>query len=358
MAADAESSSQEKKEEPKEPAEEEPAPDPVPESAETVPEEQEEAKETPQDAEPPSEPEPAPSPETRNVDATPMPVERTILNPKTPVVTGAWVDTPGPRTAARPASKERSPSPPPEKSNPRRDKSLERRPAHVKEETAPTTTIEVIRPQLPRSALQALVEEAKSHPRRPSADYGDSTINSLEDLITSLPDTPQADEDTLQGLQLPTAEPRNEGERQRQQELVHLYRMNDRLRAARCSIRDASRGMKRVEDQVEHVDEGGQQYATKIVYKSCLCADGHGGFSLWKWWRSFFWQDRLKSLRCDKNSVLKVCGGLTGLGIFTMLFCMWWVGEEVAWYVVFLSLSLSFILYPFPPFFFFNTSFY
>jgi hypothetical protein len=333
VTADAESTPQEKKEEPKEPVEEEPAPDSVPESAETVPVKQEEAKETPQDAEPPSEPEPAPSPETRTVDATPMPVERTILNPKTPVVTGAWVDTPGPRTAARPTSKERSPSPPLEKSNPRRDKSPERRTTHVDEETAPTTAIEVIRPQLPRSALQALVEEAKSHPRRPSADYGDSTINSLEELITSLPDTPQADEDTLQGLQLPTAEPRNEGERQRQQELVHLYRMNDRLRAARCSIRDASRGMKRVEDQVEHVEEMGEN-GTKIVYKTCVCSStSHQNFSMWKWWKSLFWQERLKTLRCTENSAWRVWGGLTGLGIFALMFCMWWVGEEVAWYV-------------------------
>jgi hypothetical protein len=321
MAADAQSSSTEKKE----PVEDEAKPDAVPESAETPPAEQEEAK----DAEQPSEPVPETPAEVLDVDATPMPVERPVLNPKTPVVTGAWVDTPGPRTASRPASKERSPSPQPKKSNPPKNQSPERRTTHVEDETAETLAIEVVRPQLPRSALQALVEDAKSQGRRHSADYGDSTINSLEGLITP---NSQVDEDTLQGLQLPTSEPRNEGERQRQQELVHLYRMNDRLRAARTSIRDASRGMKRVEDQVEHVEEG--ENGTKIVYRACICStSSHQNFSMWKWWKSLFWQEHLKTLRHTEKSAWRVWGGLTSLGIFLMLVGMWWVGEEVAWYV-------------------------
>ncbi|KAG9192288.1 hypothetical protein G6011_11022 [Alternaria panax] len=179
--------------------------------------------------------------DAHNADATPMPKERPVLNPKTPVVTGAWVDTPGPRTVPRPAVTSRSRSRSPKKGS-----------APRAGEPSEAVTIEPVRPQLPKSALQSLVDEAKSKGRRPSIDYGDSTINSLEDLITPSTESPM-EEDTLQGLQLPTETPRNEAERQRQQELQHLYRMNDRLRAARTSIRDASRGMKRVEDQVDEL---------------------------------------------------------------------------------------------------------
>jgi hypothetical protein len=323
--------------------EEAPVEDAVAEPAASRPEVQPEQTKS-QEAVRQSEKVPETAAEAEDVDATPMPKERTVLNPKTPVVTGAWVDTPGPRTILRPTSKERSPSRSPKKSNTRRNKSLEKKhPASAAEEedaladeVADTIVAEVTRPKLPGSALQALVEEAKSS----SADYGDSTINSLEDLITPLAESPEMDEgegDTLQGLQLPTGTPKNEAERQRNQELLHLHRMNDRLRAARTSIRDASRGMKRVEDQVEHVDDGepGSSGKTNIVYTTCPCAvDGHEqSFSMWRWWKSFFWQDRLKTRRQTRNSWWKKLGGLTALSMFLMLFFTYWISEEIAWYV-------------------------
>ncbi|KAF1947845.1 hypothetical protein EJ02DRAFT_6574 [Clathrospora elynae] len=309
--------------------EEAPAPEPE------VQPEHEEPKETPQTAERPSEPAPVPkTAEAEHVDTTPMPVERSILNPKTPVVTGAWVDTPGPRTARKPVSTERSPSRSPKKSSPRKSRSLVKAPTPTVEEAVEHVPAEAVRPQLPSSALHALVQEAKTHGRRQSADYGDSTINSLEELITPLPESlrVEMEEDTLQGLQLPTGVPRNEAERQRQQELLHLHRMNDRLRAARTSIRDASRGMKRVEDQVEHVDEGESGAKVKVVHRDCPYAtDGHEQtFSLWRWWKSFFWQQRLKTFRQTSNSRWKIWGGLTTLGIFLSFFFMWWISEEIA----------------------------
>ncbi|KAI4633120.1 hypothetical protein J4E80_000483 [Alternaria sp. BMP 0032] len=227
---------------------------------------------------------------TEQVEATPMPKERPALNSKTPVVTGAWVDTPGPRTVQRPAVASRSRSLSPKKGSPRKQ-----RPSEKAEEPSEAMPVEPVRPQLPKSALQALVDEAKSQDRRPSADFGDSTINSLEDLIAPSGES-QIDEDTLQGLQLPTETPRNEAERQRQQELLHLHRMNDRLRAARTSIRDASRGMKRVEDQVEHVEEGENGEKVKVTSNS--------------WGRAW--------------------GGLTGLSIFLIVLFTWWISEEIA----------------------------
>ncbi|KAI4655386.1 hypothetical protein J4E93_000098 [Alternaria ventricosa] len=263
---------------------------------------------------------------TEHVEATPMPKERPALNPKTPVVTGAWVDTPGPRTVQRPAVTSRLRSLSPKKGSPRKQK-----PSEKAEEPSEAIPIEPVRPQLPKSALQALVDEAKSQGRRPSADFGDSTINSLEDLIAPSGES-QIDEDTLQGLQLPTETPRNEAERQRQQELLHLHRMNDRLRAARTSIRDASRGMKRVEDQVEHVEEGENGEKVKVVSRACPCAiDDHvKNFSMLRWWKSLFWEQRLKTLRQTSNSWGRVWGGLTGLSIFMIVLFTWWISEEIA----------------------------
>lgn len=294
----------------------------------------------PEASEAPHKPEQAPEPpteteaEAKGGDATPMPAQR-ILNPKTPVVTGAWVDTPGPRTAQRSSSisterdRSRSQSRSSRKSSMSKDKSPERPPESGQEAPA-KATIEPIRPQLPRSALQALVEEAKAHRKESSTDFGDSTINSLEELITPL--TEIAMDDTLQGLQVPTDAPRNDAERQRQQELVHLHRMNDRLRAARTSIRDASRGMKRVEDQVEHVEEGEAGEKIKVTTRTCLCTSDHvHTFSMWRWWKSLFWEQRLKTLRQKSDSRWKVWGGLTGLSIFLIFFLAWLVSEEIAW---------------------------
>ncbi|KAF2852987.1 hypothetical protein T440DRAFT_466551 [Plenodomus tracheiphilus IPT5] len=279
-------------------------------------------------------PELRPSPETEDIDATPMPVERSLLNPKTPVVTGAWVDTPGPRPLQKNPATSRPRSRSPIKRSPQKAKAVTEQITSTVEETLHTVAAQVVRPHLPTSALQALVREAKSSGGRATADFGDSTINSLEDLITEAPDA-AVDEDTLQGLQLPTATPRNEAERQRQQELLHLHRMNDRLRAARTSIRDASRGMKRVEDQVEHVEEDAQGNKIQIIRRECPCATSSPhDFSLWRWSKSLIWQDHLKSLRASSNSNWRIWGGLTGLGIFLTLFLVWWLSEEIAWYVL------------------------
>ena len=314
-----------------------PEPEPAVSKSESQPEQEPEG--AAREAEQPPESLPDNDAEYVHVDATPLPKERPVLSAKTPVVTGAWVDTPGPRTVSRPVTREgaASRSLSPRKRSPkgslRRIKSSER-PASVPEEAAESVATEVVRPKLPSSALQALVDEAKSQGRRESADYGDSTINSLEELITPLPDSPP-EEDTLQGIPLPTSIPRNEAERQRQQEALHLHRMADHLRATRTSLRDASRGMKRVEDQIVHVEDGENGEKIAVISRVCPCAasDHMQDFSMWKWWKSLFWEQRLKTLRHTSHSGWRVWGGLTGLSIFLILFFTWWVSEEIAWYV-------------------------
>lgn len=283
--------------------------------------ERNEAEETP--VEPAKSPEILPEKEAEDVDTTPMPVDRPIRDAKTPIVTGAWVDTPGPGTTRKRINVARSPSQSPKKRSPRRDKSPEKASVATVQHDA---VVETVRPRLPSSALQALVQEAKTHSdRRQSADFGDSTINSLEDLISPSPEG-EVDEDTLQGLQVPTTIPRNEEERKRQQEVQQLHRMADRLRAARTSIRDASRGMKRVEDQVENGAD--MENSTRGAVGNCPCAAAGHQSSRWTRPASLFWSAQLKSER--KTTSWRTLGGLTMLSILMLVIVVWLVSETIA----------------------------
>jgi len=301
---------------------EEPEPETPTEPVSKLHEEEEEAKNTWKEPVAPTLPEP--EREMEHVDVTPMPTERRPLEAKTPVVTGAWVDTPGPRSIRKHISIAQSPSNSPKKSSPQKNKSPHKSKAPTVEDVVEAPVPEAVRPQLPKSALEALVQGAKAHGRRGSADYGDSTINSLEDLIASPPEG-ELDEDTLLGLQLPTITPRNDAERQRQQELLHLHRMNDRLRAARTSIRDASRGMKRVEDRVEHSEELTDD---KKVVLSCPCAASGHHSSLLQNCKQIFWNPGLKSKRAGTS--WRTLGGLTTLSILLLMLLTWWLSEEIA----------------------------
>jgi hypothetical protein len=99
--------------------------------------------------------------------------------------------------------------------------------------------------------------------------------------------------------------------------------MNDRLRAARTSIRDASRGMKRVEDRVEHGDAGGGNTAVR----ECPCVEGHRA-AFWRYPVKFLWDSRLKEQR--NGSRQRVLGGLTPLSILLLTLLLWWIAEEIA----------------------------
>jgi hypothetical protein len=299
----------------------------------------EQRHDTPHDGTTPDVPSSAPT--TEDTDATPIPVERTALEPKTPHVMGGWVDTPGPRTAHKPIELPRPQSQLPKKGSPRKSRSPTKPVASTEDQqpVAEAPAPESAQPSLPRtrlpsSALHALVREARAN-----HDYGDDTIHSLEDLMTPLGDN-EAEEDTLQGLALPTSAPRNEAERERQAEVVHIHRLNQHLRATSTKIRDVSRGMRRVETRMEHIEvkETGEKVPVVVRHLS-------PEFSPWTWFRSFFWDERLKAQREVKNAPLRMWGGVTLLGILLTVSFIWWTGETVAWYVlslpIFILLSLD-----------------
>jgi hypothetical protein len=315
-----------------------PAEDTVQVSTSTPPEQatREQRQDTPHDGTTPDVPSSAPA--TEDVDATPLPVERSMLQPKTPYVMGGWLDTPGPRTTHKTAQPRREPSQSPKRSTSKsRSPQRPTAPAEAEqplEETSQLTQPSPPRPQLPGSALHALVQEARAN-----HDYGDDTLHSLEDLMTPQAEN-ETEEDTLQSLQLPTIAPRNEAERLRQAEREDLNRHRRHLQATITSMRDVSRGLRRVSTLTEHTEVVGTSENASVPVRNF----GHE-FSPWLWFRSFFWDERLKTQREVKNAPLKMWGGFTLLGILLTLSFIWWASETVAWYVlslpIFILLSLG-----------------
>ncbi|KAJ4350161.1 uncharacterized protein N0V89_008782 [Didymosphaeria variabile] len=269
----------------------------------------------------------------RNIaDATPKLAERSMLHPKTPVVTGAWVDTiigsPDISTV-RKSTKSSQPSISPLKRSPRKQ-SLQDLQAALPAENQQLTP-EVSKPDLPRSVLGALVEEARASGERRSTDYGESTINSLEELIAPIANAVESgepDEDTLP-LDVLTKAPRTEAERRRQEELLHIQNMDRRLRSTRTSLRDTSRGIRRVEEQIERSGErttivSDNNSGEKIIYREykCPCAESGGHqFYLWKAIKLIFYDETLKPKRRG--------WGLTWLSIFLISFLTWFILENI-----------------------------
>lgn len=210
---------------------------------------------------------------------------------KTPVVTGAWVDTPAPTTGKRVSSSPSKLRPLGSKRNdgvsatsPPKQTFLTISPSksHLRHglptpETSESPEPQPRKPSLPSSALAAVLDDAKSNqktsdssvadpvdPRTRDFAVGDSTINSLQDLVDSSitfdANAPQHDDtdtlrDHLPALPAPGTRPKSAAERQRWKEIEQVSRMNQQLRAARSNIRDARVGLRRMEHAVLTLDE-------------------------------------------------------------------------------------------------------
>ena len=335
-------------------------------------------------------PKPAkPAIRVEDIESTPMPAQQAPKYAKTPKVTGGWIDTfidtpapaptipdPTPQTAIKPSSplKRSSPSKKPvSKEEPTPPESSDHPPAKP-----PSPT----KPSLPSSALSAILTSAKQKAKslsksksntessqpsssRPQDPFGDSTLESLESLISPSDSDSEredrdhekisTDDDTLQGLHIPPDTPKTESERQRRKEVLQLQNMNRKLRATRLSLRDARRGLGRVEHEVEHQvhperlsqsedgfedgnGKGKGKRDGRVVYQKCRCEElgyRHGvqegsivrAFfrELWMGFKGLFWDKRM--------------GRLTWLAVVLLGFLVWGVVELWLWYV----------FIPFPP---------
>jgi hypothetical protein len=182
---------------------------------------------------------------------TPMPKDR-LLDDKTPVVTGAWVDTPA-------LPKDTRPTLPSHKSAPTGVSAQSSRDA-LPEKTRTVESTRAGHSDRPKSALEDIVRDARKDPNGP---FGDATIQSLEDIIH--PNADPTDTTLSSDLRAATKEdaiekpandrPLTQAEKDRREEDLAIEAMNRHLRAARTSIKDADRGLQRVENKWESTSQ-------------------------------------------------------------------------------------------------------
>lgn len=317
---------------------------------------------------------------------TPRP-SKSSVDLKTPLVTGAWIDTPLP-TGSRGL-----PLPTPVNLEDDRDFTMDN-----EDQTRKIATTDLIRklnpnilssrpklnsqrplkdtgPLLPKSALESILAAAKSNPQPtsqskrgwnsdsedPTLDLGDSTIQSLEEILhddpnfsTVLSQSPssspedenlteeQKPEDSVQGDHS-EAEPLTYDQKSRFSELQSYARQISRLGNVGPSIRDAKRRLANLEKTIAKsvsdlpskslevqsgCDEAGEFHDFIWPCERCGCPgrrDLDSGITrymttvpipvpkLWRW-RKDDWRPRL-----------------TWLGLVTLVGWMYWIGERLAW---------------------------
>ena len=255
---------------------------------------------------------------------------RKPLIPKTPKVTGAWVDTPAGHRHSQSAVD-------PSDSNMNCVEEPQSPAASAPKSRSRTPSLAGKQPSHPKSALEVLIQEARSNQsngNHPNEDaFGDDTLNSLRDIAgqdaeydTTVLDL---DEDTLDLINN-VRQPVDSAEAQRQHELQTLQRMNERLRTARAGVREARNGIKRMEHQVEEADgsDGGIDFGSTIHSGPCKrCGCPEGGAML-----SRILRDAWKTLRRQfyvwpKGRRLR----LTWLGMLCSLLLVWSISEVTLW---------------------------
>lgn len=196
-------------------------------------------------------------PKQPDVDMTPLPNGQ-VTDAKTPTVTGAWPETPAP--AANVGS---SSSVAPKVEITKHESTLESLGSDLRRRRS--------EPTHPKSALAAILAEAR---KDRDMQFGDSTIASLEDianpnidatdatLTLNLGDSTQEMADTIN-----LGHPYTQAEKDRRQEVLAMEAMDKSLRSARTSIKDASRGLRRVENNLENSQiPNGHLEATHLSY--------------------------------------------------------------------------------------------
>ncbi|KAI9663374.1 MAG: hypothetical protein M1831_002658 [Alyxoria varia] len=278
-----------------------------------------------------------PAPETANASNAPNrialptpPPEQKRASPgktpspkRTPRVAGAWVGTPTIKAAPlRPC---------------RSDEHLTTKSAAEETETSMSNVND--QPSRPGSALKALIQKSvaatgpKARVSRDSDELGDAAVTSLQEFVASGdPEHTQSllamDDDTLE-LVANVGTPMQFSSKERGEEQLALQRMAQNLRAVRRSVRDATRGITRVEQEVETA--GTSKGDRSSIH--CEHCQNCSAFSPTLWtvlmatWNSFlrkcyFYHGKDRRIR------------FTWFGIFLIAMCAWLVSEYSLWYVL------------------------
>lgn len=135
-------------------------------------------------------------------------------------------------------------------------------------------------PLLAKSALADILEDMKS---RGDGQYGETTIQSLEDIVNpdlDLTDpTLNTDNDKMRPEIVPAednGEILTQAEKDQRQERLAIEAMNKHLQAARTSIKDANRGLRRVENRIEtaHTELPSMITTSKVNRSATVSGDG------------------------------------------------------------------------------------
>ncbi|EEP82565.1 predicted protein [Uncinocarpus reesii 1704] len=172
------------------------------------------------------------------------------LNPKTPVVTGAWVDTPLPKQPVGPPEEKPKPPIPPQVKDSKTqavepvEERKEPTPKKVQPKRNPPVILE--KPDLPKSALAAVIESVRAGNNEFA--LGETTIESLQDLLedtsTSISDTKFPKKTgNISTNTLKAVRPVDEGEE------ALIDRLNSKLQSLVQNINEAKAGLVSLEDK-------------------------------------------------------------------------------------------------------------
>lgn len=186
---------------------------------------------------------------------------------KTPVVTGAWIDTP---VTERPAKLPEPPSqdvnsadakineptkhvePEPEESSQRHEPSLEEKPKmeeKAKPESQPPkekTRPPLIKPNLPKSGLETVIEDVRAE--NGEFTLGDDTIESLQELLDEKPTEHKTEEEEEAESEKAILEKLDSAKLQAM-DPYDLDRLNDKLQSLMQNIKTIKRGLRDLEEQ-------------------------------------------------------------------------------------------------------------
>lgn len=270
------------------------------------------------------------------------PSRRQLLHmAKTPIVTGAWVQTP--------QADKVQPKPKPEPKDEFAELEAQTDEGHPKQESDEP---EDETNQEHKSALGDLVKSMRRTSENHRPTYGDDTIASLEGIVNPNNYVDLADNETLSqtldmtGIQAelealhPSDRTSLKHDKDRKIELDAMHDMNKRLRIARLNIRDAKTGLKRVERKVQQASLAADKRSTQPREGSLDCALHNGIF------RALVHEAASLFVRHDvsdkaSSSTRRWLAHLTWLGLLASMCLLWYMLENATWYVLTRATSSS-----------------
>lgn len=294
----------------------------------------------------------APEPVVEDVEMHATPAIRHVKPlGKTPLVTGAWIDTPRPERAVSPKTEHAAhvdQSGPHELGRPS--------PVEVGDPSPgghlTTAKVELPEDGYPKSALDNLVKNLRSNGNKAvPAELGDDTIASLEGLVdpTLLDKSADEDRSLSQTLDLQVIKteldklhakgrPLTTADKDRAQELLAIQGMDKSIRQARLNLKDVNRGLRRVErkfdqatcNSVAKPDNDAEATSTPIGDDDCdTCGRPKSVFmAIGQEVTTLFVRDKHRPSRLPSS---RSQIAITWLGAATLAALSWYLVENSLW---------------------------